>query len=54
MPAEAQKETFDAILTEALGEECSCQVVQSVQEPVSYTHLDVYKRQPYSSAAYSG
>src|SRR5699024_3157966 len=32
MPAEAQKETFDAILTEALGEECSCQVVQSVQE----------------------
>lgn len=32
MPAAAQKETFDAILTESLGEACSCQVVQSVQE----------------------
>lgn len=32
MPAAAQKETFDAILAESLGEECSCQVVQSVQE----------------------
>lgn len=32
MPAAAQKETFDAILAESLGEACSCQVVQSVQE----------------------
>ena len=32
MPAAAQKETFDAILAESLGEDCSCQVVQSVQE----------------------
>ena len=32
MPAAAQKETFDAILNESLGEACSCQVVKSVQE----------------------
>ena len=32
MPAAAQKETFVAILAESLGEACSCQVVQSVQE----------------------
>ena len=32
MPAEAQKETFDGLLGEALAEECSLEVVQSVHE----------------------
>lgn len=32
MPAAAQKETFETILAESLGEDCSCQVVQAVQE----------------------
>lgn len=32
MPAAAQKETFETILAESLAEDCSCQVVQAVQE----------------------
>ena len=32
MPAEAQKETFDDLLGQALAEECSLEVVQSVHE----------------------
>ena len=32
MPAAAQKETFETILAESLGEDYSCQVVQAVQE----------------------
>lgn len=32
MPADAQKETFGELLGEALGEECSCEVVQAVHD----------------------
>lgn len=32
MPAAAQKDAFEAILGEALAEDCSCEVVQSVHE----------------------
>ena len=34
MPAPEQQETFQAVLQQALGEECSLGVVQAVQEPV--------------------
>ena len=32
MPADAQRETFDALLAETLAEDCSCQLVQQVQQ----------------------
>lgn len=35
MPAAAQKETFDAILAEAVSEDCSYEVVQAVHEQLS-------------------
>lgn len=35
MPAEEQKETFQAILTDALAEDCSYDVVQTVHEQIS-------------------
>lgn len=35
MPAQEQKETFQAILQDALGDECSMDVVQAVHETVS-------------------
>ncbi len=34
MPAAAQKETFQALLTESLREECSLEVMQTVQEQI--------------------
>ena len=35
MPAAEQKETFDAILVEALDKECSLEVIQAVHEQIS-------------------
>ena len=53
MPAKEQKETFGAILEDALGEACSFDVVEAVHdEPVSYTHLDVYKRQVFTQVLF--
>ena len=43
MPAEAQKETFDDLLGQALAEECSLEVVQSVHEQLC-DKIDAHKQ----------
>ena len=46
MPAQAQKETFEAILAESLGEDCSCQAVQEQLCGMIAEHKESHEPEP--------